>query len=232
MSATMFVTDLDDTLYKEMDYVGSAFRAISTRLESEGVMPYAVAMERLTSAPNHYVGFERLYDGLGIDPATAARFDVEMMKEVYRSHMPDIHLSEGVEATLRSLRNAGVEVGIITDGRPVTQRNKIAALGLGRFVDDENIIISGEIHADKHTPLPFRLMMERNPSVSRFIYIGDNPLKDFHWPNRLGWTTVMLRDPEGRNVHDHSRDLLAEGYSARYSIDSFSEVIGLPGLFL
>lgn len=228
----MFVTDLDDTLYKEMDYVRSAFRAISTRLESDGVMPYAVAMERLSSAPNHYVGFEHLYDGLDIDPALAARFDVEMMKEVYRNHIPDIHLSEGVEPVLRSLRNAGIRVGIITDGRPLTQRNKIGALGLERFVDDESMIISGEIHADKHTPQPFRLMMERNPSVSRFIYIGDNPLKDFHWPNRLGWTTVMLRDPEGRNVHDHSRDLLAEGYAARYAIDRFSEVIDLPFLAL
>jgi putative hydrolase of the HAD superfamily len=41
--------------------------------------------------------------------------------------------------------------------------------------------------------------MEAHPAAARFLYVGDNPDKDFLAPNRLGWTTVMVRDE--RNLH-------------------------------
>jgi len=41
--------------------------------------------------------------------------------------------------------------------------------------------------------------MRAHSGASRFVYVGDNPTKDFIAPNRLGWITVMVRHE--RNLH-------------------------------
>ena len=63
--------------------------------------------------------------------------------KVYRRHKTKIHLYDGVKELLKSLRQKELRIGIITDGRPECQRNKIEALGLNKMVDD--IIITDEL---------------------------------------------------------------------------------------
>ena len=120
-----------------------------------------------------------------------------------RNHIPDggYGFRPGIEGTLLSFSGRGDVVGLITDGRSVTQRRKIEALALGRWISDENIFISEERGYDKRRPEPFRSFMERYPTAEEYVYIGDNPMKDFEVANRLGWTTVMLRDTSGINIH-------------------------------
>jgi FMN phosphatase YigB (HAD superfamily) len=45
--------------------------------------------------------------------------------------MPEISLYEGVSEMIEDLKAKGIKVGIITDGRPEGQKNKIKALGFG-----------------------------------------------------------------------------------------------------
>lgn len=217
----MLVCDLDDTLYKEIDFVRSSFPAIGAELARRGLMDAASAERILRSAPTMSKGIDRLMarlqetrPGCDINPANIV--------EVYRNHQPHISLSPGVDYTLSELKQRGVKLGLITDGRSGTQRAKIRALGLERFFDEENIIISEEIGADKNTPVPFELMMSRNLDVKRFVYVGDNPAKDFYWPNRLKWCTVML-------LADHSnlkpqQIELPSGYRSLFRITSFPEI--------
>jgi putative hydrolase of the HAD superfamily len=40
-------------------------------------------------------------------------------------------------------------------------------------------------------------MMQRHPGL-QYIYIADNPAKDFVAPNLLGWKTVQILRPEGQ----------------------------------
>ena len=56
--------------------------------------------------------------------------------EIYRNHMPDITLYDGAGDCIRELKEAGIKIGIITDGRVNGQKNKIAALGLDKIADD------------------------------------------------------------------------------------------------
>ena len=43
-------------------------------------------------------------------------------------------------------------------------------------------------------------MVHHYPEASRFIYVGDNPAKDFVVPAMLGWDTYCLRSRPG-NIH-------------------------------
>lgn len=196
----MLVFDLDDTLYKEADYVASGCRAIAAAAhEACTLLSPAKALSIITGEASTAAGFDALLAEIQhLCPGN--QFDIKALLKIYRFHKPDISLSPEVREVLGSLKRRGVCMGIITDGRTVSQRNKIEALGLMEFFRSENIIISEEIGADKKSPEPFSDMMRRNPGESHFVYVGDNPAKDFLWPNRLGWTTVMLLDTTGRNI--------------------------------
>lgn len=218
----MFATDLDDTLFSEMDYVRSGYRAIGHELERHGVMPQQEAVEILESAEDSARGFDNLAARIWMKHPGSPFTDTWMVG-VYRTHKPDIHLLPGVEEMLERIKGRGIEIGIITDGRSNTQRAKIDALGLTDFVKPENIIISSEIGADKTTETPFTTLAARNPQEKRFLYLGDNPAKDFRWPNALGWTTVEILNPGFIHVHPQEIDV-PEEYRSAYIVNAISEL--------
>lgn len=211
------VFDLDDTLYKERDFVDSGFRAVATAMAQKSGISHDVLYRTMVSAAD---AFDGLLDLLGKE------YSIADFLKVYRFHRPVLALATDTEQTLTTLKNMGVTLGIITDGRSITQRNKIEALDIERFIPDNNIIISEEIGADKTTPNPFELFKLR-VNVSRYYYIGDNPSKDFYWPNKLGWTTIMLRDTDGVNVHPQTFIEKDKIYRPKHSLDNITQICQL-----
>lgn len=219
----MLVTDLDDTLYREVDYVFSGYKAIGEILAEEGLMSKSEVVEFLTTSETTARGFDDLAACLRL-AYPDCRYTAKWMVDVYRTHFPEIKPMPGVIHALEKLKSSGISIGIITDGRSAMQRRKIAALGIDRFVEPGNLIISEEIGADKTSSTPFEILASRNQHEERFLYIGDNPAKDFHWPNRMGWTTIELRDRLHTNIH--SQDIaVPEEFMPQHKIDTFEEVL-------
>lgn len=183
--------DLDDTLYKEIDFVSSAYREIASWCGhpefSNQMMEWFHQGKNVFMELNHALG-------LSIEMADYLR--------VYRNHYPSISLDEDVRQTLDCISTEGVVLGLITDGRSMSQRNKIKALGLEKWFEDSNIVISEEFGSEKTDIRNFMYFMEKYPSTD-YCYVGDNPQKDFMVPNQLGWKTIMLKD-DGRNIHRFS----------------------------
>lgn len=180
--------DLDDTLYKEIDYLTSAYNEVAATVGHPELVPQMVKWYR--EGENV---FQELNQLLCIDTP------IDEYLKIYRNHIPTISLSDGVEDTLNELKHRGVILGLITDGRSVGQRNKIKALKLDRWFDDEDIIISEEFGSEKTDEKNFKYFEQKYPGHS-FVYVGDNPKKDFIVPNHLGWQTVCLLN-DGRNIH-------------------------------
>jgi len=219
----MIVFDLDDTLFKEIEFVKSGYRAIGAALEAAGMMSAVEAVHLLDRCDTMARGFDELAARL-VQKRRDTEFTAQWMVETYRHHSPDIKLSADAYETLAELRDAGVCMGLITDGRASTQRAKIAALGLDEFISPDNILISGETGFDKNSDFPFRRMMERNRFETRFAYLGDNPAKDFRWPNHLGWLTVQLRDSSGSNIHSQQVEVPAD-YHAMHQINNIRQIL-------
>lgn len=219
--ANVIVFDLDDTLYKEIDFVRSGFRHVAQILSEE--IPSADSNDIFDVLWQARIQGDDAYD------AVIRKFQLglhlkEMMKEHYRFHHPDISLEEDTRNLLIRLKAAGAVLGIISDGRQIQQTNKITALGLREFVDDKNIIINSDKERYKPDPHSFRNIMARYGD-SYYWYIGDNPTKDFKAPNELGWTTVCLLD-DGRNCHPQAFDL-ATTYLPAIKIENLLEVWNL-----
>lgn len=210
------VFDLDDTLYKEIDFLHSGYRAVADRLIRERRLaedPYPRMLGLRAQGADVFGTIDRIY-GLGLPLADYLA--------LYRNHRPRIALSPGTAATLEALRGRGCTIGLITDGRSVTQRNKIAALGLDAFVAPDDIVVSEEFGSEKPCEANYAHFVRRYPGAT-FAYAGDNPRKDFLAPNRLGWQTICLLD-DGRNIHRQRFDLPVE-YLPRTKIGNIERII-------
>ncbi|THD66791.1 HAD family hydrolase [Robertkochia marina] len=184
---TVIAFDLDDTLYKEIDYVRSAFREIARKLSIDHWLEiYLQMFSMFRQGKNTFDYLEQNY------PVTKAS-----LLDQYRNHIPDITPEAGVIALIEQIKTFKGKIGIITDGRTSTQNNKIDQLGLRKYLDF--VFISEETGHDKHTPHNFETLMRQYPQ-SHFTYIADNPAKDFLFPNRMGWQTIGLLD-NGTHIH-------------------------------
>lgn len=216
MCKKVVVFDLDDTLYKEIDYLKSGYRKVAELVEKRFHYDAREVYERLYDC---YVKGENsffcLNETYGLDNPISDYLNV------YRLHQPSITLSDGVEDTLNELKRRGVKLGLITDGRTISQKNKINALGLNRWFDEQNIIISEEFGSEKTDERNFRYFLDLYPGC-KYCYVGDNPKKDFVVPNLLHWETIMLKD-NGRNIH--KQEPVAEGYLPQHTITEIEELL-------
>ncbi len=194
--------DLDDTLFREMDYVRSAYRAIASRYG------YRLLPAMLASRTP-----EEAFDSTGLP--------IDVQLGIYRDHVPDIVLPDQSRSTLEALKARGHTLAIVTDGRSGTQSRKIQALGLLRFVPRKNIFISEEVGESKTGGKPFRRLMEMYPG-QRCLYVGDNPAKDIDAPRSLGWQTAILLG-EDENIHPQHFDEVHPDLL----LHSLTELVGL-----
>lgn len=184
------IFDLDDTLYSEKEYIKSGHRAIAKYLKvDDAEAELWNYFENGKPAIDCYLKKNGMIN------------EKENCIRIYREHMPDIHLYEGVEKLIRELQNKGIRVGIITDGRINGQRNKIKALGLDKFIRKSDIIITDELGGKqfrKPCDIAFRIMVLRwKLPVEEIIYVGDNVKKDSQAPQRIGMRYLYFRNSDG-----------------------------------
>ena len=182
------IFDLDDTLFSEKEYVNSGYAAVAA------AFPFVKDMQRrLWDAFEHKlpaIDFVLEQEGLLSEKAKALN--------VYRTHIPTLHLYNGVFELLYRLRETK-KLALITDGRPEGQRAKISALGLVPLFDV--IIVTDELGGAEYrkpNEASFRLVQQKlDIPFEALVYIGDNPRKDFVAPQALGMKSIYFRNEEG-----------------------------------
>lgn len=208
--------DLDDTLYPEIDFVRSGYKAVADHLRKNFTLPTNIEDQMLTwwrQGRNVFSELIRQY---------APDYPIEACLTTYRTHKPDIHLSRETVDLLNTLLTRQCVIGLITDGRSTTQRNKIEALNLQHWISSEDILISEEFGHEKPAVENFHYFETRFP-IAKFTYIGDNLKKDFITPNKLGWRTICILD-KGQNIHSQDFNLPNE-YLPQFRIKSISQVL-------
>lgn len=195
MAAGVLIFDLDDTLYPEMEYIRSAFRAVAEEFAPRlGLTTEAVESELngLFAADPASSVFDRWLASRSLSAEL-----VTSMVEVFRANEPELHLFCDSKWTLDAL--SGHRLALLTDGRPSSQRYKLQALGIESAF--EQILVTDEIDIScrKPSPVGFQVLLERlevEPGLA--VYVGDNPLKDFRGARQVGIGTIRVRRPCGR----------------------------------
>lgn len=198
------IFDLDDTLYSEKEYIKSGYKAVAEFL---GESSYADRLWKFFEAGKPAI--DELLKEIG------NVHEREAVLHAYHFHMPDIRLYPGVTEILEELNAKNIKVGIITDGRPEGQRNKLTALGLNirdAIITDE----LGGIQFRKPCDIAFRIMAHKwRLPFEQIMYVGDNAEKDFQAPRQLGMKSIYFKNVEG---------LYQEGVMIQTVSRSFKEI--------
>jgi putative hydrolase of the HAD superfamily len=126
-------------------------------------------------------------------------------------------LARCAEKFLAQCKELQIPMAVITDGRSITQRNKIRALKIEELFSD--LLISEEFGTAKPDERNYRYFENKYPN-RQFYYFGDNTSKDFIVPQKLGWTSICVKDA-GRNIHKQNIDELPKEI---YFVQDFCEI--------
>ena len=189
------VFDLDDTLFPERQYVLSGFRAVDGWLrEARGLTGFYDRARALFEAGSRGNIFDLALAESGCSGDGAL---VEELVRIYREHPPTLTLYEDARWAIDVFGARG-PLGLISDGYLVGQQKKVAALGIAEAF--QAVVFSDALGRDfwKPSPRPYQRIMELIPGApGEFVYIGDNPRKDFVTARRLGWRTIQVARREG-----------------------------------
>lgn len=189
MTISCFLVDLDDTLYAEVDYVDSGYRAIAPLIAEANAFEASDILAGLRYQFRKYGrtgAFDRLYEALQIKAPP-----ITDLVAAYRAHTPDIAFYPGAEDALAKLTTIA-PVAIVTDGDGAMQRRKVEALGLASRVGA--IVYCWDHQAPKPMPEGYlRAAALLGADPARAVVVGDDPFHDMAAARTLGASAVRVR---------------------------------------
>lgn len=206
------VLDLDDTLYPEYLYQKSGFEAVEELIFNLYGVKLNTPLVELSKESSDV--FSALCEMLNLPQKVKSELIC-----IYRYHVPKISLDFSVSSFLDRARSQFANIAIITDGRSVTQRMKLRQLG----ILDIPVFISEEWNSEKPDEKRFAHIQNTYSNCDSFCYVGDNPIKDFIAPNKLGWFSIGLKD-KGFNVHSQNCQTLPSINHPKVWINELSEI--------
>lgn len=212
--------DLDDTLYRELDYVESGFRAVADYVSALYPITYREAHDFLIRSMERN-GRGHQFDDLLREIGAFSVKQRNALVQVYRQHKPEIALPAESISVLKAVAAEGHRLFVVTDGNHHVQNRKVEALGIRTFV--ERAYLTGRYgqEATKPGTKVFELMLARTRAdVEDLVYVGDNPLKDFIGVRSLGGSTIRVLSG------GFADEIAAPGYEPDLTVDSISEVPG------
>jgi len=206
----VIVFDLDDTLYDEIEFVKSGFLEISRYL---GDLKYYDFM----LGEFYRSGSEKIFNKL----IEKFKLNVSLNKliEIYRFHKPLITLPKDTKKILDFTKN--FETALISDGNYITQQNKFFTLNLDKYIKFP--IFTDFYHTKKPELKAFKMVMDKFPN-EKYIYVSDNPKKDFIAPKKLNWLTIRFKNPNGI-YKDIKSNADVEVYSREEILDKLKELL-------
>lgn len=216
MSVRVYVFDLDDTLYEEIQFVQSGFRAVAEFLYSSFAIDPEGSYKKMLQLLEKE-GRGAVFDGVLKEHNLLTSKNLKKCISVYRGHTPDIKLSNEAEIVLDRLK--GKPVYIVTDGNKIVQYNKIRALKLDQRVKKYFITYRyGRIHS-KPSPYCFqKIAFAEKAAFEEIVYVGDNPNKDFVGIKPLGIKTIQI------NQGAFFRSILPEKFQADFQVDNLLDI--------
>jgi putative hydrolase of the HAD superfamily len=92
-----------------------------------------------------------------------------------------------------------IKVGLVTNGVPEIQRNKLQSLGIERHFDQ--IIFAKELGSQKPAHLPFKEAIKQfkvDPKLA--LFVGDHPINDIQSACDVGMDTMWIDHLDNNNM--------------------------------
>jgi putative hydrolase of the HAD superfamily len=186
--------DLDDTLFEQATWLSGAWDAVvaaaGPRVEARALR--CALRDICASGSDRGAIIDRALARVGHDDVAVAPLLAR-----FRAHAPArLAPYPGVVDALEGLR-AQVDIGLVTDGDPTIQRNKLRALGLESHFDI--VVFSDEMGRRHRKPSPVPLLaalVGLGVDPRDAVYVGDRPDKDVAAAAATGMRAIRVRTGE------------------------------------
>ena len=195
------VFDVDDTLYEQIVPFENAYKSL---------FDMDIDMEQFYLLSRYYsdVKFEASRNGeMNMDEYHIYRIreaakdlgvylsDEEAlnMQKEYKMNQQKLQMSDITISILDLAKKNNVKLGIITNGPSKHQWYKVKALGVERWINKDNIVVSGDYDINKPDVRIFEIMQEKLqlPNDSLY-YVGDSLENDIVGANNAGWKAIWI----------------------------------------
>lgn len=191
------VFDLDHTLFDRY----ATIREIVKIMDADSC-PFKADIPRDTIADIYeycdrnfvHFGWYRMYDEFS---ARGVLKDEIEKTDFFKLHIQPLYMLAAVPfsftvSTIKKIKDMGLKVGLITNGKHNLQYRKLELLGIRDMFDE--IIVSEDFGADKPDLRIFEEMARRMKlHPSEMLYIGDNPENDIEPSRTVGYTPVWIK---------------------------------------
>lgn len=209
------VFDVDDTLYEQIAPFESAYKSLFdididmeqfyllSRYYSD-VKFEASRNDEMTMDEYHIYRIQKAAKDLGVFLTDEQALN---MQKEYKKNQQKLQMSNITISILELAKENNVKLGIITNGPSEHQWSKVKVLGVEKWVDKENIIVSGDYRINKPDVRIFEIMKEKLKLPNHSLYyIGDSLENDIVGATNAGWKAIWInrykrKSPENVNIY-------------------------------
>ena len=115
------------------------------------------------------------------------------MQKEYKKNQQKLQMFDITISILELAKENNIKLGIITNGPSKHQWSKVEALGIERWINKDNIVVSGDYDINKPDVRIFEIMKEKLqlPNDSLY-YVGDSLENDIVGANNAGWKAIWI----------------------------------------
>lgn len=189
----LLIFDLDNTLYNEVDYVYSGFKAVARFLSKKCALNDRTIFRELK---NHFLKYGRGKNFNHILKKFKIRgVKIKKLVEIYQHHKPKIKLYKGTDKILSFLKKKYTLV-LLTNGWPIVQEAKIEALSLSKYFDSCYLAQEKGLNFAKPHPKYFRKILKYyRVGPEEAVMVGDDPKVDGVGAAAVSIKTFLIRMP-------------------------------------
>ena len=200
--------DLDDTLYEQTAPFRQALLTIQSVSNEQIRRIYKSfgirSNELFFRHQNKEISFEAMQIGriqLALKDHDILIMDEEALRfqAAYQRGQYEISLSDTLVEILDYLKSRDVRISLITNGPYEHQLKKIRSLGLGKWIEEKDMIISSAVGISKPDERIFHMVCESG------LYVGDSYENDVIGAKKADWDVIWL-NKYGQQEADQKAD--------------------------
>jgi putative hydrolase of the HAD superfamily len=196
--------DIDDTLYSSTDFAEHARTQSIEAMLGAGLRASQEQVRTLLREviDEHDSNFQFQFDEVlrrlpedSYRPVNPAIIVSSAVTAYHDLKFRELKPFDDVVPVLTDLRKRGARLGVVTQGRPTKQAEKLVRMGLVRFFEPELIFITEQMAAGRKEDPQLWVEVARKACVNpaRCMFVGDHPVRDVEVPAKVGFVTVLVK---------------------------------------
>ena len=174
-SFSLFIFDLDNTIYKEEDYLFQAYIAIARKFAKEFPEYNEQYLFQILIDLQLKYGREKLFDRFLIKINLDSSY-IPICLNILRSFKPEkkIEVNETVKTILSNLKNLKTPVFILTNGNVMQQKNKIKNINWGGLDNYLHFVFASDIEPKPSSAGVEYILNKSGTGKDKAVFIGDS----------------------------------------------------------